>query len=117
MMKIKSGVNIIGLKTPMRKPYELYMSLCRIAGVTGVVTDAVRDPAEKYSLHQDGLALDLRLNFNQITDEQRDCIYVTMKNILGDDYDVIYYRSTTKHIHVEYQRYLDDQKTWQVTVD
>ena len=104
---LKKGVTIDGLKQPMDKVIRLWATICDIVQVKPVVTDGVRPYKDKErSLHPHGLALDLRTR--DMIGKGKDIypILDLLKYNLGREYDVILYDS---HIHVEYQKFLDDQ--------
>lgn len=111
MIKKKKGVVIKGLKQPMRLAIDIAHALVQIAGVDLVITDAVR-PAKpgKKSLHPEGLAIDFRTrDLPAGTDK---IVYKALRQLLPTDYQILYYKT---HIHIEYQRYLDDQRP--ITID
>lgn len=104
MLKKKRGVKTQGLKQPMVKVLQLYNDLCALAGHDGVITDAVASRSNK-SLHPVGLAVDLRTS--HLGYQQKSIMFSLLVRLLGNDYDCINYDT---HIHVEYQRQLDDNK-------
>lgn len=112
-MKVKHGAVPFGVKAVMNKAWDFYVLLCEATGVEPVITDGVREPKAKYSLHEDGYAIDVRLR--DLPVDQGKAFAKALQKYLGNDYDVIYYHSTFKHIHIEYQRHLDDKKEWQIS--
>ena len=113
-MKIKNGVKIYGLTEVMKKPYEFYADLCNACGIEPVITDAIRPRNVKYSLHQDGFAIDVRLR--ELDIDRGEAFCKALRKYLGDDYDVIYYHKN-RHAHIEYQKYLDIQLGWKLKED
>lgn len=95
----------------MQKAWALYAALYRLTGNNPVITSGIRKPAEKYSLHEDGYAIDCRCR--DVPSEIASQIVLTLRKVLGNDYDVIHY-CKTGHIHIEYQRYLDDKADWEM---
>lgn len=112
-MKVKHGARPLGLKSVMYKAWDYYADLCELCGIEPVLTDGLRDPKERYSLHQDGYAIDVRLRDLHV--DKGMVFKRLMQKHLGNDFDVIYYSETSKHLHIEYQRHLDDQKMWNIT--
>lgn len=106
MINVTDGVNCWDLKIPMAKVWYIYKGLCTELGVKPVMTDGVAPRAGK-SLHPVGLAVDLRIR--DLESKQQQYLYRMIKLLLGRDYDVILYKT---HIHVEYQRHLDDMELW-----
>jgi hypothetical protein len=104
MIKKKRGVVVKGLKAPMIKPLQLVSDLFLLVGVTPVLTDGVADRKGK-SLHPEGFAFDFRTR--DLTHTQKSVIFAILVKQLGCDYDVIMYDT---HIHVEFQKALDDRK-------
>jgi len=99
-MKTKKGVVTKGLKYAMDRPIHLYRWLCVCHGIEPVITEAVSERPGK-SLHPLGYAVDLRLR-----DFKRPATAALLLRQALKDYDVIYYEQT-KHVHIEYQKYLD----------
>ncbi len=104
VMKKKSGVKTEGLKRAMDHPLKMYNLLCKSHCVEPVVTDAVSQRSNP-SLHPLGYAVDLR--FREFLKPYH--AVEIFKILIGDDYDFIYY-DKTKHLHVEYQLFLDMSK-------
>lgn len=104
MLYKKKGVKTDGLKVPMVKVLQLYNDLCALSGKDGVITDAVAKRENK-SLHPVGLAVDLRTS--HLSYYQKSIMFSLLVRLLGNDYDCINYDT---HMHVEYQRHLDDNK-------
>lgn len=105
---LKKGVKIDGLKQPMDRVIRLWLTICDIYGVKPVITDGVRPiTGNERSLHPHGLAVDLRTR--DMLEKGKDIRPAAdlLKYNLGKDYDVLTYKT---HLHVEYQRFLDDQK-------
>lgn len=110
-MQVKQGAKVYGLRAVMRPAWEMYQKLCWMCGIEPVMTDGIREPKAKFSLHEMGYAFDARLR--ELPSTQARWLVVILQNFLGNDFDVIYYEKT-KHIHIEYQRYLDDREEWQI---
>lgn len=108
-MKVKNNSNPFGVKQVMKKAWAFYETLCEACDITPVQTDGIRPKSAKFSLHEKGFAIDLRLR--ELPTKQGRAFRAAMEKYLGNDYDVLYYEET-KHLHVEYQRYLDDKKQW-----
>ena len=104
MIKKKRGVKMKGLKAPMIKPLSLANDLYVLCGLDLVVTDAVAKRENK-SLHPVGLAVDIRTR--DLTHHQKSIVFSILLKQLNNDFDVIMYDT---HIHIEYQRALDDAK-------
>ena len=102
MIKLKKGVNTEGLKQPMLRPINTAHFLMQMTGNDLVITDAIRPPSPN-SLHPDGYAVDIRTR--DLTKNQKNNMVLALNYLLGKDYDVVQYDT---HIHIEYQRYLDD---------
>jgi hypothetical protein len=104
MIKKKRGVVVKGLKVPMIKPMQLAHDLYQLAGVNLVLSVGIAKRKNK-SLHPLGYAIDIRTR--DLTNSQKSIIFAILVRQLGNDYDVIMYDT---HIHIEYQRVLDDAK-------
>ena len=110
-MNKKHHVVMDGLKMPMKKVWDIYSKLYTLAGGVPTITDAVADRKNQFSLHPHGYALDLRIRHIDIGKAL--LLRELLKEFLGGDYDVIMYST---HIHVEYQRFLDDGEDWNFSV-
>lgn len=105
---LKKGISIDELKQPMDKVVRLWITICDIVQVKPVITDGVRPlKNNERSLHPHGLALDLRIRDILKNGKNLHSILDLLKYNLGREYDVVLYDT---HIHVEYQKFLDDQK-------
>ena len=98
-IKVKKGVNM-DLCMPMSKPLSALAEIFSSFGKDLVITDA-RAPRKSRSLHPLGLAFDFRTR--HLNDVEKDIIIYILR--LMEGYDVIEYKT---HIHVEYQKHLDD---------
>lgn len=101
----KKGVIVKGLKYSMLRPLRIYDLLCQASGVVPVITDGVANRKGK-SLHPDGHAVDLRFSEFKTPSKAAELF----KFVVGGGYDVIWYPGTG-HVHVEYQRELDMNRT------
>jgi hypothetical protein len=97
-MKIKSGVDMSGLRIEMRAPLKIADRLWRERGQELVVTSALDGEHSAGSLHYFGYALDFRTRYfdEQTVKELAD----NLRNKLGSHYDVIIHST---HMHVEYE--------------
>ena len=107
MIKIKHGVKMHGLKTSMIKPISFLDKIFLMLGVDFVITSAIRPlKGNEKSLHPHGHAIDFRTR--DLKHLQKASLLVLLIQYLRNDYDVIEYDT---HIHIEYQRHLDDNRT------
>ena len=105
MIKKKHGVKMKGLKAPMIKPLSLANDLYVLCGRDLVISEGIAKRDGKKSLHPVGLAVDIRTR--DLTHHQKSIVFSILLKQLGNDFDVIMYDT---HIHIEYQRALDDAK-------
>jgi len=99
-VQLKVGVVIDGLDIKHMAPViTAARNLYNARGVPLVITSAIRPKSDK-SLHDEGLALDLRSR--TLSDPQ--AVTAALSTALGEDYDVIFEGGATggAHIHVEY---------------
>lgn len=107
MIKIQKGVKMHGLKTSMIKPISFLDKIFMMLGVDFVITSAIRPlKGNEKSLHPHGHAIDFRTR--DLKHLQKASLLVLLIQYLRNDYDVIEYDT---HIHIEYQRHLDDNRT------
>ena len=71
------------------------------------MTDGVSPRKDVASLHPKGYAIDVRIR--DVGVDKASIIAKILQEVLGADYDVILYST---HIHIEYQRHLDDGEDW-----
>lgn len=96
-----------GLKTSMIKPMDFLYKIFLMLGVDCVISDGMRPlKGNEKSLHPHGHAIDVRTR--DLNHLQKAALLVLLIQHLGNDYDVIEYDT---HIHIEYQRQLDDNRT------
>jgi hypothetical protein len=98
-MKIKQGVQMVGLQMPMRKALIVADDVWKRYGKELVVTSALDGEHSAQSLHYYGYALDFRSRY--FTDEEKKYAAENLRKILGSDYHVIEHST---HIHVEYEK-------------
>lgn len=97
-MRIKTGVNMCGLKLPMRVVMQEAEHIWKKHGQELVITSALDGEHMAGSWHYFGLALDLRTRY--FPEALRIDIAAQLRHALGPGYTVL---NHSTHIHVEYQ--------------
>lgn len=111
MQIIKPGVNIFGTKTEMLEAHCVVASIFDKYGYDCVVTSAVRESGNFFSLHPHGYARDYRAKHIKTWDEKA-AIEKELKSALPIcDVDLKNVDDPNSHYHVEYDP--KDDKAWQ----
>jgi hypothetical protein len=98
-MRIKPGVILSGIQTPMLRVLVVVNAAYSRQGIEVWITSALDGPHMKGSLHFKGLALDFRTQ--KIPAYAMNKIVKEIDSELGDDFDVVLEET---HLHVEYDR-------------
>lgn len=96
-MKIKEGVRLEGVQTPMLFAALAADLIWSDHGKDLVITSGTDGKHSANSLHNCGRALDFRTNY--FTVEQRKTVHGELKTALGGEFDVVLEET---HIHCEY---------------
>ena len=102
-MKAKSGVKLFGLQLPMRKVQIYAEEIWKEHGQKLVITSTTDSVHSAGSLHPFGYAEDLRTFYFKRSTKR--IVADKLQKKLGKNYQVIV---KFNHIHVEYQKILDD---------
>ena len=97
-MKLKDGVNVIGLRPEMLLATIAADRIWTAAGQTLVITSALDGKHSFSSLHYAGCALDFRTHY--FTQTEAESAVRSLKEAMGKQYDVILEKD---HCHVEFQ--------------
>lgn len=102
-MKTKYGVKLFGLQLPMRKVLKYAEEVWKQHNQELWITCTVGSVHSAGSLHPYGYAVDLRSRY--FTSDVKYIVAEKLRRKLGKDYQVLVRKD---HIHVEYQKILDD---------
>ena len=102
MLKLKSGVRVLGVRSELVIAIHIASAVCEYVGVDCTITAVIDGTHKRASEHYSGCAFDLRRpdwpDFNDTAKAQ--AVADELKQALGDDYDVILEKD---HIHIEFQ--------------
>jgi hypothetical protein len=95
---LKHGVDLRGMQPQMALAYSIASSIYSMkAGARCVITSCSDGKHGPNSLHYKGMALDLRTN--SLRPDQVHPVYLTLKEALGNQFDVVL---EGDHIHLEF---------------
>lgn len=96
-MKIKSGVNVVGLRPMIITIIPIVNDVIRWTGSEMVITSAMEGEHMVNSLHPKGRAIDIRLPCEEHS--KNEWVVSILQVVLGKNYDVVLEKD---HIHIEY---------------
>ena len=98
-MKIKFGVNVVGLRPEIIMVLPVINDVIRWTGQEMVITSALDGVHDERSLHKKGLAIDIRLPYRDPSKDTE--VSFMIQSALGINYDVV---KELDHIHIEYDK-------------
>lgn len=107
MMKLKAGVNPTGIQPEILLAIAIVSQIYKEHGYDAVITSLFDGVHGEHTLHKrDGKCRAVDFRTKQLTQIDKELMIPTIKDALGDSYDVIFESlgEPNEHLHIEYDR-------------